>query len=120
MHIVFVVENREQCWSCTGRTYQLYPPHTPPNLPFLSLYAWIGTVLFFMWVLAAAVVARRLLPKRTGPNEKKKYAKKKKKESVFILNKQQGHMATCDRKSRRNASETKIFFREAAESLDLH
>lgn len=47
---------------------------------------------------------------------KKKYAKK----SVVISNKQQGHITTCNGKPQRNASETKIFFREAAESLDLH
>lgn len=76
MHIVFVVENS------AGLVLAEPTSSAPlPNsllLPFLSLYAWIGTVLFFMWVLAAAVVARRLLPKRAGPRGKKKICKKKK------------------------------------------
>lgn len=75
--------------------YWLKPPPPSPSLThslfcvslFVFLY-WHGIV--FMWVLAAAVLTRRLPPKRF-----------RKKKSVFIRNKQQGHIMTCDKSSQK-------------------
>lgn len=83
--------------------------------PSSSLYHCLCILVLarhcFMWGLAAAVVARRLPPKRFW-----------KQKSVFIRNKQQGHIMTCGNK-KKNLRETLgslQYFGETAESFDPH
>lgn len=114
LHIVFVVEKRAQCSSCTGRTSQPTASTAPPLSVFVCL-DWRCVVCFYVGAGCSCSVHNAASQEDWG---KEKYAKKKK--SVVISNKQQGHIKTCNGKPQRNASETKIFFREAAESLDLH
>lgn len=67
LHIVFVVEKREQCSSCTGRTSQLTAP-TAPALPVFVCLDWHCVVCFLCgcWLQ----LSTRLLPKRTGGRKK--------------------------------------------------